>query len=200
MPAWQRFTTLLSNRSIQKKKKIIRQRILQLLKGQKEEERLQKSQVILEKLLATPEFQSAKTILFYASFGGEVETFEMMKSALQLGKQIALPMIRKEEKKIIPAVVHNLAIDLEPGPYGIPQPRLAATRALANEILDLVIVPGIAFDADRCRLGRGAGYYDRFLAEVPRATPSFGLAFDFQVVPSLPHQAHDVAVSRVIMN
>jgi 5-formyltetrahydrofolate cyclo-ligase len=188
------------SRKIQKEKTIVRNCIIQLLKNQKEEDRLRKSLEILKRLFATSEFQSSKTILFYASFAGEVETFEMMRRAQQLGKRIALPMILKEEKRIIPTVVHNLAEDLVFGPYGIPQPRLEKATALRPDEIDLLIVPGVAFDVANHRLGRGAGYYDRFLANIPRDTPSFGLAFDFQVVSCLPHQAHDVAVSRVIAN
>ena len=185
---------------IQTQKKNIRKRIVQLLKGQKEDERLRKSLVILERLFATPEFQSAKTILFYASFQGEVETFVMMRRAQLLGKRIALPMILKEEKTIIPAVVENLDDDLAPGPYGIPQPRTDKTKTIEPGALDLLVVPGLAFDADNRRLGRGAGYYDRFLSGISNRIPSVGLAFDFQMVKSLPYQPHDAVMSHVITN
>ena len=66
--------------------------------------------------------------------------------------------------------------------------------------IDLSIIPGVAFDKKNHRLGRGAGYYDRFLSSLPRKIPSIGLAFDFQIVASFPLQEHDVPVSRVITN
>ena len=187
-------------KKVQDEKKAIRKHIGQYLKTQKEEDRLRKSLVILEKVFATPEFQASKTILFYASFDGEVETFEMMRRAQQLRKKIALPFILKEEKKIIPTLVDNLTEDLRPGPYGIRQPRLDKQNSIREDELDLLIIPGIAFDKSNRRLGRGAGYYDRFLANLSKDIPSFGLGFDFQIVDHLPHQEHDVPLSRVINN
>ena len=77
----------------------LRQKVLTLLREQKEEERLAKSLVILDKLLKKPEFQKALTVLFYAAFDGEVDTFEMMQRAQQLGKKIGLPYIVRKEKE-----------------------------------------------------------------------------------------------------
>lgn len=178
----------------------IREKILNLLRNQKEEDRIRKSLVILERLFATPEFQRSKVILFYASFDGEVDTFEMMKRSQKLGKQIALPTILLDEKKINPMLIHNLEEDLEDGPYGIRQPRHDGSRHLGIPDIDLYVVPGLAFDKDNHRLGRGGGYYDRFLADLPQGSPCVGLAFDFQVVERLPSQEHDVPLSRIITN
>ena len=181
-------------------KTFLRKKILNLLRNQKSEDRLKKSNTILKKLFAQKEFKRAKTVLFYASFDGEVETFEMMKQAQGLGKNIALPTIIKDQRKIIPAMIQNLQ-DLHLGPYGILEPALIAHRPVFLENIDLIIVPGIAFDRDNNRLGRGKGYYDRFLNEIPSRIPAFGLAFDFQIVASLPFQEkHDIQVSRVIVN
>jgi 5-formyltetrahydrofolate cyclo-ligase len=183
---------------IAKTKSIIRKEILNLLRNQKEEDRIRKGLVILARLFALPEFQKAKTILFYASFDGEVDTFEMMKRSLQLRKKIALPTINLDEKKIIPMLVYNLEEDLIPGPYGIKQPRFAENRMLDLSDIDLSVVPGLAFDKNRHRLGRGAGYYDRFLARLPQDVPCVGLAYDFQFVERLPKEAHDIPLSRII--
>lgn len=182
------------------KKRIIREQVFDLLRKQKKEDRLSKSRRILDKLFALKEFEEAETILFYASFNGEVDTFEMMKRGLQLGKRIALPMIISEDKKIVPALIKDVDLSLETGPYGIKQPKQEGLRPLLPDQLDLVVVPGVAFDCDGHRLGRGAGYYDRFLSESCSGTPSVGLAFDFQVVDALPHDPHDCAVSFVISN
>ena len=179
----------------------LRKKILNLLRGQKEEGRFKKSRSILKKLFAMREFKQARTILFYASFDGEVETFEMMKQAQRLGKKVALPAILKDQKKIVPAMIGNLDDDLQAGPYGIIEPNDACLRFVGLEQIDLIIVPGIAFDKKNNRLGRGQGYYDRFLSAVPASIPAFGLAFDFQIVDCLPHpEKHDVRVARVIVN
>jgi 5-formyltetrahydrofolate cyclo-ligase len=190
---------IFAKRRIREKKQQVRNQIRQLLKTQEEEDRLRKSSLILEKLLATPEFQSSKTILFYAAFGGEVETFEMMRRAMALGKQVALPLILKDQRGMIPKLIHNLEEDLENGPYGIRQPRADASGGVRTDDLNLVIVPGIAFDRDGHRLGRGAGYYDRFLAKLPRDIPSIGLGFDFQLRDDLPLSEHDVPLSRILV-
>ncbi len=148
-----------------------------------------------------PEFKRARAILFYASLDGEVETFNMMKQAQRLGKKIALPVIHKKEKKLVPFVVEDLNTEIIRGPYGIKQPDLKNCRLLEAKDIDLVVVPAVAFDKHNNRLGSGAGYYDRFLTTVPSQIPIFGLAFDFQIVDRLPHQQnHDVPVWRVIVN
>lgn len=178
-----------------------RERILTLLRKQKEEERLIKSLVIGDKLFKMGEFQRAKTILFYASFDGEVETFEMMREAQKLGKKIGLPGIRKSEKKIVPMVVASLEVDLETGPYGIKQPKIDRANTLEKDRLDMVVVPGVAFDKQNNRLGRGGGYYDRFLGSLPSRVSTVGLAFDFQIVDALPpKEEHDIPMSCVLTN
>jgi len=180
-------------------KKSLREKILTLLRNQKEEERLSKSRVIHDRLFKTPEFQNATTILFYASFDGEVNTFEMINQAKKLGKTIALPRIIQSENILIPMLVNRLDESLEDGPYGTKQPP-AQSQPVQVADLDAVIVPGVAFDRQKNRLGRGGGYYDRFLKTLPNI-PTIGLAFDFQIVDHFPPpEAHDVAVSRVLTN
>lgn len=182
-------------------KKNFRERIITLLRNQEEEERLIKSLAISDKLFQMTEFQEAKTILFYASFDGEVETFEMIKKVQRLGKIIGLPRIEKNDRKIIPTLIKSLEDDLEIGSYGIKQPKSDSMNILREDCIDMVVVPGIAFDKKNNRLGRGGGYYDRFLGSLPPHIPTVGLAFDFQIVESLPFQEeHDVKVTHVLSN
>lgn len=133
--------------------------------------------------------------MFYVAFGGEVETKEMIKEAQNSGKIIAVPVCRKHRMSLRPCLLDEHA-RLKKGPYGISEPAVEECLRLAD--LDLVIVPGVAFDKKGNRLGRGKGYYDRFLARLPQRTASLGLAFDFQILPSLPAQRHDIAVSKVL--
>lgn len=182
-------------------KKSLREKILTLLRNHKEEDRVAKSRVIFDKLLKLPEFRKALTILFYFPFDGEVNTTEMIKQAKKMGKRIGLPRIMKGKKRIIPSIVHSLDEDLEPGPYGIQQPIGTRLQTLDVQNLDMVVVPGVAFDKRNNRLGRGGGYYDRFLKSLPSLTPTIGLAFDFQIVDHLPQQKeHDIPVSKVLVN
>lgn len=181
-------------------KKVLRERILTLLKNQEEGERLRKSLKILNKLFQAPEFKSSLTILFYASFDGEVETFEMIRQAKKLGKIIGLPRIVRNIRKIVPAQINSFEKGLVSGAYGIKQPH-AGSRELSLGSIDLVVVPGVAFDKKNNRLGRGGGYYDAFLKTLPSRIPTIGLAFDFQIVKILPQlESHDIPVSRVLTN
>lgn len=178
-------------------KQALRAEILTRLRTQKEEDRQDKSSRIWERLIQLTDFECARTVLFYASFDGEVETIAMMKRAQELGKRIALPTILSKGEPFVPFFVNNLEEDLEDGPYGIRQPKYHET-ACARDDLDLVIVPGVAFDRRNNRLGRGQGYYDRFLRTLPSRIVTVGLAFDFQIVATLPHQPHDIPVQHVI--
>ena len=182
-------------------KSAIRARILTLLRNQKEEERLKKSGKVLRNLFSLEEFKRSKTILFYVSFDGEVDTFEMMKQAQKLKKTIALPIVIKARKKIVPRIVLNISEGLRRGAYGILEPKKEFSEPLDVSQLDLVLVPGVAFDKNNHRLGRGLGYYDRFLRQLPSHIPTIGLAFDFQIIDRLPHpESHDVRLSRVVAN
>jgi len=176
-------------------KKQIRSKILLRLKIQKEADRDRKSRVIKEKLLRTQVFQKAKTVMFYIAFGGEVNTEEMIEEAKKTGKRVAVPVCKKNRLTLRPCVLDENA-ELKKGPYGIWEPALKSFIQLRD--LDLVIVPGVAFDKKGNRLGRGKGYYDHLLKRLSKKTASIGLAFGFQILPSIPTTTHDVSVNRVI--
>jgi 5-formyltetrahydrofolate cyclo-ligase len=178
-------------------KQQIRSKILLQLNSQKEDTRERKSKAIKDKLFRTQVFKKAKTVMFYVAFGGEVNTLEMMKEARKLGKIIAVPVCKKNRITIRPCILDEHA-RLKKGPYGVCEP--SQEKVIPIQDLDLVIVPGLAFDKKGNRLGRGRGCYDRFLSRLPKKTPSIGLAFVFQILPSIPATAHDVGVSRIISN
>jgi 5-formyltetrahydrofolate cyclo-ligase len=175
-------------------KKQIRSKIIFKLKTQKERERKRKSRLIKEKLFKTLVFKRAKTVMFYIAFSGEVDTKEMIREAQKLGKIIVVPVCGKN--RAIKACFLDDQRKLARGPYGIFEP--ATKESIDLKWLDLVIVPGVAFDKQGNRLGRGKGYYDRFLEKLHQETVSVGLAFDFQILPSLPTTTHDLAVDKVI--
>ena len=184
-----------------KTKNELRERIVGLLKNQKEDERFKKSFIIQKKLFMLREFKDAHVILFYASFDGEVDTLKMIKETQKLGKRIALPKINKRKKIFTPILVESVDEDLQIGPFGIKEPKETTGNALDINRLDMVVVPGLAFDSFNYRIGRGGGYFDRFLEILPKSIPSVGLAFDFQMVDSIPQrQKHDLPVSYVLFN
>jgi 5-formyltetrahydrofolate cyclo-ligase len=176
-------------------KRQIRSKILLKLKTQKEEDRDRKSKAIKKKLFRALVFRKAKVVMFYMSFDGEVNTEGMIKGAHRLGKIVAVPVCKKHRLTLRPCILRTKA-KLKNGPYGICEP--AVKEYIKLEDLDLVIVPGIAFDEKGNRLGRGRGCYDYFLKRVPRNTARIGLAFDFQILPSIPATTTDVKVGKVI--
>jgi 5-formyltetrahydrofolate cyclo-ligase len=183
------------SKDIELTKQQIRSKILIRLKTQKEEDRDRKSKAIKRKLFSSQGFKQAKRVMFYISFDGEVETREMIKAAHKLGKIVAAPVCLKNRMILRPAVFTD-RLKLIKGPYGICEPATKGFVAVSS--IDLVVVPGVAFDKRGNRLGRGKGYYDRFLKTLSRKTASVGLAFDFQILPSLPTTTTDVRVDKII--
>jgi 5-formyltetrahydrofolate cyclo-ligase len=180
-----------------KDKGSLREHYLKLLKGQSKEECLRKSRLIADRFLALPAVQKAQSILFYASMPGEVDTLAMIEKAIFSGKRVSLPIVEQIQRKLIPTLISSME-DVHESTYGIAEPHFHPDRALALKDIDVVIVPGLAFDKQNHRLGRGKGYYDRFLSTLPGNVVTVGLAFDFQLTDRLPTEAHDVRLQQII--
>ncbi len=191
---------VLMNMDIELEKQQIRAWMRQKLKAQSEADRYQKSREVAQKLKKDASFQDAKAIMFYISTEEEVETKGLLSDILKIGKKIAVPYMDKNSSEIKPSFIQSIDADLAKGNYGILEPKNEKIEAVSLGELDLVLVPGIAFDQANNRLGRGKGYYDRFLAKLPRKVKTFGLAFDFQLVHELPVTELDVPLTRVFHN
>ena len=176
----------------------IRKEIKSKFKAYSSLEKSGKSAIIRGKLFNEEEFKRARVVMFYVSLQDEVDTFIMIDEALKAGKRIVVPVILKKEKRLIAGEIHNRLEDLESQHFGIYQPRQDRVKEVPLDDIDLVVVPGVAFDRKNIRLGRGHGYYDRFLSGLPKRTKTIGLAFDFQVLEDLPQDPHDVPVSKII--
>ena len=173
----------------------IRRRILKLRNSLSPEERREKSKQIKEKLFTLFAFKTAKAVLLYAAKGSEVETKEMIEEALSSGKKVGLPIV--SEKDLLFSQILEFK-ELSPSVFGILEPK-KRYRPLPLERIDLVIVPGIAFDPKGNRLGFGRGFYDRFLSKISKRILKIGLAFELQVISeSLPSHRRDVAVNKII--
>lgn len=179
-------------------KAVIRQRVLALRDALPEEERRKRSRVIHERLRGLSCFQEAKVALFYASFRSEVETFELIEGWLSVGKMAFLPVVVPDQKRIV--ITRILGLDeLRPGFREIPEPGREQLRPASVEDVELIVVPGVAFDLNGHRLGYGGGYYDRFLSGLAgRSIEKIGLAFELQLLPELPASAHDVKVDAIV--
>ena len=137
-------------------------------------------------------------LLCYVAIDGEVETRSILAGALAEGRRIAVPVIQRRHR-LAAAEIRNMGVDLRRrGSFGIPEPKTHSRRRVGPKALDLVVVPGIAFDRSGQRLGRGKGYFDRFLVKVPPEVPRVALAFGFQVLQRLPTEPHDQPVSAIV--
>lgn len=181
---------------MRKFKRLIRKETIKRLKTQKRGKAFDKSKKIMRKLFSSREFKKAQTIMFYASKKEEVDTHIMIDEALKMGKRVALPRCTSQ-KTIIPKEITSRNKDLEKGDHDIYEPKKKCKHIQPKD-LDLIIVPGVAFDKKNIRLGRGKGYYDKFLKDLPGRIPSIGLAFDFQIKACLPKDSHDIPVSKII--
>lgn len=151
-------------------------------------------------LLADPAITRAAIILTYASFGHELSLDPFIAAALAVGIQICIPRIDWDAKSMTPVAISNLHADLETGRYDIrvPKPGLAT---LEPAQLDVILLPGLGFDRAGNRLGRGAGFYDRFIGALHDAVhrPTLiGVCYHAQIVDSVPTEPHDHRVDRVM--
>ena len=152
------------------------------------DDRLLRSVQLWAAVAALPEYAAASTVMAFKGFGTEPDTDPLFARVAAEGKRLLLPRI---ENRAI--VVCDADGPMARSRIGVEEPQ---GPALPFDVVDFVIVPGLAFTPDGYRLGYGGGFYDRFLAEV--AAPNAGVCFAEQIVPELPVEAHDVAVQRVI--
>ncbi len=154
------------------------------------DEVVQLSKRIEDKLYKS--FSNAESFLFYYPFKNEVTLLNLAKTLLEIGKTVAFP--KTEGKEIIPIAINNLS-ELTPGKFSIPEPPYNPQKIL--KAIDVVFVPGIAFDLNCFRIGYGGGFYDRFLAKWKIGT-KIGICFDFQVVEKIPATPLDIPMDVVI--
>jgi 5-formyltetrahydrofolate cyclo-ligase len=140
-------------------------------------------------------WRSAKVLLFYAPLPDEPDLWRLLEDALASGKTVALPRFHPEQGAYVACHITRAGSDLQTGKFGIREPRESCSIIPLNR-LDLVLVPGVAFDLNGHRLGRGKGYYDRLLADA--AGSACGVAFDQQIVSQVPSELHDVRLSCIL--
>ncbi len=158
------------------------------------------SKAICARFMALPEYASAKTVMFYIDVRSEVRTRHTLPDALASGKKIIIPWCNdKGELELF----HLTNMDeLAVGMYKILEPkpelRLLPEKMAQPADLDLVMVPGVAFDRHGGRMGHGKGYYDKLLQHARRDTPLVALAFECQLFPEIPTAAHDIFMDRIV--
>ena len=139
-------------------------------------------------------FRNSKVVFFYVSAGNEVQTRDTIKEALDK-KRVAIPIADKVNKTISASELLDFN-ELESGPFSILEPKIEFVRIVNPKDLDLVIVPGIAFDVYGNRIGYGHGYFDNFLKHISAA--KIALAYEMQIVDEIPADEKDIRVDFII--
>lgn len=158
--------------------------------------RARASEAIHGRLDALPELADARAVLGYAAFGSEVDLDPWLQRLADAGVGVFLPWVDDRWLRI--ARVIDLDADLAPGWRGVREPRVDGRRSARPDRLHAAVVPGVGFDGSGRRLGYGGGHFDRLLAEVGPGTVVVGVAFDVQLVDTLPAEPHDRPVDVVV--
>lgn len=157
------------------------------------------SRQIGDALLALPEYAAASAVMLYVDAASEVRTRPLLPQMWAAGKQTLIPYCVGDSLELFRLEALE---ELAPGTLGILEPieafRGRGDRAFEPAQLDLVVVPGLAFDRQGGRLGQGKGYYDRFLRLVSPRVTLVGLAFECQLFPEIPMLEHDAYMNKVI--
>jgi len=151
---------------------------------------------IFTKLVNSEFYKKASVIFIFVSFGGEVDTHQIITRAISDGKIICVPRIQSKATGIEVFKINGLA-ELKPGYYDILEP-LEKCPEVDSENIDLIIMPGVAFDRLGGRVGYGAGFYDIFLNKMNRKVDKIALAYQFQVLDEVPMNELDATIDGII--
>lgn len=173
-------------------KKELRRSIMQQKRAMSPEEIERKSAELAKRFLASDFYRKAKTLYGYMPYNQEVRTVPILEQALRDGKRVAVPKVYGDEMRFI--YVTDLTA-MEKSGFGIPEP--IVDGPVGDDPYALVLMPGLAFDREGHRIGYGGGFYDKFLEQEPEH-PTVALCYDFQMLPLLKTQAHDIPVDAVI--
>jgi len=181
---------------IKNEKRLIRQEILRDLKNESQQELQKKSIGVCEKIIQLEEFQKNTVIAGFFPTPYEVNILPVLQKVLQKKCILVLSRINNENLTFyrVNTLTHE---DLEIGELQMKQPKKTTQKYFSNEI-GLVLVPGLAFDRHGNRLGRGLGYYDRFLQTLPKHTIAIGVCFETQIRQHIPHEQFDIPVQKVV--
>ena len=151
---------------------------------------------IMSSLLSNSHIQKADTILMYHSLPDEVDTHSALGQLLAMGKKVLLPKVVSETEMTIHEYTGRDS--LQPSePYGILEPTTPELSIVNCQLSIVIVVPGMAFDKHGHRLGRGKGYYDRFLSRIPNIY-KIGVCFPFQLIDNVPSEPTDILVDEVL--
>ncbi|MFO7678215.1 MAG: 5-formyltetrahydrofolate cyclo-ligase [Thermoplasmatota archaeon] len=156
----------------------------------------QKSNQIKKTLFSLEIFHASSSILYYISYGKEVDTHKMIQESLAVGKNVIVPKVLPNNGTLLLSRLLSWN-DLEKGCYGILEPTQNSIRQIDINMVDLIVVPIVGFDLQRNRIGHGKGYYDKLLYK-NQHIPTIGLAFECQMVNDIDKEDHDIKIDMII--
>ncbi len=185
----------LAQRQMNASKQALRREVAAVLRAMTPAEREAASGQARELLASRPQWRAARSVLFYAPMAEELDVWPLLQQALGAHKRVGLPRFSPEAAAYVACEVRDLGLDLKPGHFGIREPA-GHCAAFSLKWLDFILVPGVAFDLQGRRLGRGKGFYDQLLAGLRGVT--CGVAFDQQIVRQVPVTPNDIRMNCVL--
>lgn len=176
----------------------LRKRIVNLRNNMSVHDVKEKSNIIINKLIALEEYMKSNTVFVYMSFGTEVITEDLIKLMLSEGKQVVIPYTDTKNTVLIPSEIKSLENDLVLNSFGYYEPEFEKIKVVEPEEFDLIINPGVVFDRQLNRVGYGKGYYDRILVRKRKDAKVIAVAYEFQVLDEVPAEKHDIKMDMII--
>ena len=182
---------------LQVSKRNIRKQVAERRKGLSPERVSELSGLVSARVMELDEWKAAQRIFIYMSFGAEAETGALIRAAWREGKIVAVPRCEGKEMRFYP--IRDFS-GLVSGPFGILEPGPECTREIVPDNKgeeSLMIMPGVAFDGMKHRIGYGGGYYDRYLEKYPRVR-TLAVGFEFQIFEELPWEPTDICPQGIV--
>jgi 5-formyltetrahydrofolate cyclo-ligase len=176
-------------------KKKIRKDILSLRNALPRTELAAMSRRICRSFIHLPMLSDCSSVMIFLSFGSEINTDDIIRWLWQQKKKVFVPLCKPETREMDIIPITTFA-DVEPGYFGIREPKRELRTPVAKAEIDLIAVPAVAFDRSGYRVGYGGGYYDRFMTGLN--VPKIGLAFSCQLIPEVPVDKYDQAVQGIV--
>lgn len=176
-------------------KSTVRRQLREKVAALTEEQRHAKSLAATGFLTASPEFAAARIVMLYLTAAQEMDTAPLALKCWQSGKTVVVPKVSWDQRRMLPVEISSLQTHMTTSGPGVREP--VSGQPMPVNMIDLVIVPGIGFSNSGHRIGRGMGFYDRFLALPEFIGVSCGMGFEEQVVPALPVLDHDMSLGML---
>ena len=177
-------------------KAAVRKHLRQMLAAMSDVDRHQKSLKACSLVAGSPEFAAARVVMLFLSTPHEIDTASLALKCWQAGKTVVVPKVSWDQRRMLPVEITSLNTELAVTGPGVREP--IGGQPIPVGFIDLVVVPGLGFSPSGHRIGRGMGFYDRFLAQADFLGVSCGLGFEQQIIEELPVLDHDMPLGMLV--